>query len=219
MRRDNFFSYRNILTIDPGWSFQNGAGIALFDEETHRLKACGLLRLFAPGMEDHQATMEIAEKSRKFWEEHVGFSYDPEILCIEYPQQCFIRNGHMVRPNSIIMLGILCARIEAKFSPKISFRPSPQTWKGQKSKEQTQQFVMEKLCAPSKAVLTKNLSCIPNRFHHNVYDAVALGLWAIANRAQARQIKPELALVSRETQPITAHINSNQYSSVKCRRN
>jgi hypothetical protein len=191
MRRDNFHCYKDIIAFDAGFGFKNGTGVALFDYETYRLKACGLIRLFAPGMEDHQATIEMADKSKLFWEEHVGFSYDPEILCIEYPQHCFIRNGYAVRHKTIIMLGILCARIEAKFSSRILLRPSPQNWKGSKSKEQTQLMVLERLCAWSKKTLARDLAAIPLHLHHNVYDAIALGLWAIGNQQNGFVSKPD----------------------------
>jgi hypothetical protein len=80
-RSDNFFCYRNILTIDPGYSHENGTGYAIFDGDNYHLKACGLIRPFAPGLENSASTIEIADKVRKIWEQEVGFSFDPKVLC------------------------------------------------------------------------------------------------------------------------------------------
>jgi hypothetical protein len=57
---------KGILAIDPGYSYQNGTGWAIFDDTTLKLKACGLIRPFAPGLESHSSTIEIADKLYDF---------------------------------------------------------------------------------------------------------------------------------------------------------
>ncbi len=182
MTSKGFHKYRYILAIDLGYSFKNGTAVAIFDKETHLLIVCGILRPFAPGLDDHRATIEMAAKVKEFWVIHIGFSWDPEILCIEYPQNCFVKNGFTVNAKNIIMLGILGARIEGLFSPKKPLRPSPNQWKGNASKEQTQEYVLNNLCVWSKKNLERDLVSIPKNLHHNVYDAIGLGLWAIKNK-------------------------------------
>ena len=186
MRRDNFYCYRNILAIDPGYSVKNGTGYAIFDHETHRLKRCGLIQPFAPGLESHASTIEIAQKVRLVWEEEVGFSYDPEILCIENPRACFTRQGVRVNSNSIIMLAVLCTRIEGKFfSAKSILRPYPKRI----TKDQTRQIVIDKLDAWSKKILERDLASIAPFLHHNVYDAVGWGLWVIDEKNRVSKPK------------------------------
>lgn len=182
MIRDDFRSYRYILCVDPGYGFRNGTGVAILDHETLRLIACGILRPFAPGLENHRATIEMATKTKDFWIERVGFSYDPVLLCIEYPQYCFVKNGGMVNSKNIIMLGILGARIEGKFSPKNVLRPGPNQWKNNSDKIFTQELVLETLCPWSKKNLARDLAGIPKNLHHNIFDAIGLGLWAIQNK-------------------------------------
>jgi hypothetical protein len=87
------------------------------------------------------------------------------------------------------MLGILCSRIESKFSAKNYLRPSPNLWKGNSSKVSTEEMVMEKLCVWSKKTLAEELSTIPKHLHHNIYDAIGLGLWAIESSKNQQKDK------------------------------
>ncbi len=178
-KRDNAFLYRDILTIDPGYSHENGTGYAIFDDKTLRLKTCGVIRPFAAGMENHASTIEIADKIRRVWEKEIGFSYDPKILCIEHPLACFTRQGVRVNSKSIIMLAILCTRIEERFSAKTLLRPYPHVWKKRQNKEQTKAFVLETLGEWSRKTLYEGLVDVMPSIQHNIFDAVGLGLWAM----------------------------------------
>jgi hypothetical protein len=179
MKRDRICLYQDILTIDPGYSHENGTGYAIFDDKTHRLKACGLIRPFAPGIENHTTTIEIADKIRRVWEKEVGFSYDPKILCIEHPLACFTRQDVRVNSKSIITLAILCTRIEERFSAKSFLRPYPHIWKKRDNKEKTKTLVLETLGEWSRKTLYEGLARVSQRIEHNVIDAVGLGLWAM----------------------------------------
>lgn len=190
-KRDDIFLYRDILTIDPGYSQENGTGYALFDHKTHRLKACGLIRPFAPGLETHDSIIEVADKVRRKWEEEVGFSFDPTMLCIEHPLACFTRQGIRVNSKSIIMLAILCTRIEERFSPEKILRPYPHTWKKRGTKEETKALVLNTLGQWSINTLKDGLSKIPPHLHHNVFDAVGLGLWAIQSEEAESKMRKE----------------------------
>lgn len=180
--RDNIFCYRNILAIDPGYSYSNGTGYAIFDDKTHKLKTCGLIRPFAPGLESHTSIIEIANKVRRKWEEEIGFSYDPKILCIEHPQTCFIKNGVRVNPNSIIMLAVLSVRIEERFKAKTPLRPYPSEWKNRLTKDQSKNLILENLDGWSTKALESGLSSVSPHLRHNVFDAVGIGLWAIKTK-------------------------------------
>jgi hypothetical protein len=189
MKRDNFYCHRNIFAIDPGYSHDNGTGYAIFDGDRHRLKACGLIRPFAPGLESHASTIEIADKIRRIWEQEVGFSFDPKILCIEHPLACFTKNGVRVNSKSIITLAILCTRIEERFHAESTLRPYPHQWKKRDSKEQTRSLVLETLNTWSLKVLENDLLEIPPSLHHNIFDAIGIGLWAINQKNQQPQLK------------------------------
>ena len=182
MKRDSALLYRDILTVDPGYSHENGTGYAIFDGTTHLLKACGLIRPFAAGMENHSTTIEIANKVRKKWEEEVGFSYDPKILCIEHPLACFTKQGVRVNSKSIIMLAILCTRIEERFSAKTFLRPYPHVWKKHNNKEQTKALVLETINEWSRKTLYEALDKTPLGIQHNIFDAIGLGLWALEQK-------------------------------------
>lgn len=180
MKRDNVFLHRDILAIDPGYSHDNGTGYAIFDNESNYLKTCGLIRPFAPGLENHSSTIEIADKVRVTWEKEVGFSYDPKVLCIEHPLACFTRNGVRVNSKSIITLAVLSTRIEERFSAKETLRPYPHIWKKRGTKEETKNHVLATLGQWSLKNLANCLSKVPPHLHHNVFDAIGLGLWAIS---------------------------------------
>lgn len=190
-RRDNFHCYRNIFAIDPGYSYENGTGYAVFDGDNFHLKACGLIRPFAPNMENHTTTIEIAEKVRRIWEQEVGFSFDPKVLCIEHPLACFTKNGVRVNSNSIITLAILCTRIEERFKAKTILRPYPHVWKKRDTKEQTKAMVLNTLDAWSLKKLAQGLSTVIPSLHHNIFDAVGLGLWAIQSKETESKMQKE----------------------------
>lgn len=178
-REDDFHCYRHILTIDPDYSYEKGTGFAIFEGNTHRLKACGLIRPSSPYLESHDSTIEIADQVRKKWEEEVGFSFDPKIICIEHPLAYFVRNGIRLTSQSLIMLGVLATRIEERFSAETVLRPYPHAWKNDESKEEMRALVLENLSQWSLAALKEGLSKVPHHLHHNIFDAVGLGLWAV----------------------------------------
>ncbi len=180
MRREDFLCYRDILVMDPGFSFQNGAGVVIFDGVTHRLKACELLRPFARGLNDFRAAEEIRKKTRLFWENYVGFSYDPLHLIIEYPKS-YPRS--QINQNPLIRIAYLIGMVRADFKTPIEKiqQPYANEWKGNAAKIKTEEFVNESLDGWSARALKRGLLGIPPHLHHNIYDAVGLGLWAIKN--------------------------------------
>jgi hypothetical protein len=154
-----------ILAITPKYFQNNGSGIAIVDEKTGQLEACGLLSA--------SNQTELAHHAREFWEEKTGSSNEPKTLCIEYPQQCFSR--------TVILTGMLCAHIETQFVPQVPIRAQPKTWKRSESEEQTKKTTMESLSSLSKAVLKRDINDVPKHWHNTIYDAIGLALWAINN--------------------------------------
>jgi hypothetical protein len=178
MKRDNFHCYRNILTIDPGYSFKNGAGYAIIDDETFRLKDCGVIRPFAPGLVSFLAAEEISDKLKKAWEEQVGFSYDPVMLYIEFPR---FHNGANINNESLLMLSYMSGIIRRDFKIPINrvCFVRPNEWKGSQNKDQTEVAVLATLDTWSKKILERELSSLPKSLHHNVFDAIGLALWGL----------------------------------------
>lgn len=188
MTNKNFHSYRHIFSIDPGYSFRNGAGFAIFDNESYKLIACGLVRLFAPGMDDHCASIEIANKLKQTWEEHVGFSFDPVYLVVEGQQ---IYPCLKINPDPLLKLARLTGMIIRDYDTpeKNVLVPQARQWKGNAGKINTEEAIIQKLDTWSIKRLNHDLEYVPKFLHHNVYDAVGLGLWAIENYAQKNQKK------------------------------
>jgi hypothetical protein len=75
------------------------------------------------------------------------------------------------------MLAVLCTRIEDQFQPKLLLRPSPKPIR----KDETRAMVSSALDSYSQERLERDLNGIPSSLHHNVFDAVGLGLQIIKN--------------------------------------
>jgi hypothetical protein len=101
-----------ILTIKPSYNHSIGTKIAIFDEETDQIMACGLL--FAPNQ------IKLAEQARQFWELQVGAETEPKTLYIEYPQASSYR--------TLMVLSMFCAQIENEFFPTTTLRTRSKTW-------------------------------------------------------------------------------------------
>lgn len=180
-RGSDIFCYRNILAIDPGYSFKNGAGYAIFDHESLKLVACGIVKPFAQGVANQKALDEIADKIRKVWEENVGFSYDPKIICIEYPR---VYPFQRINNDYLLHLACLAGMIRRDYkAPKTEvLRPRAFDWKQNKTKQETIDEVQKSLDCWSIKKLERSLSSVQKTLHHNIYDAVGLALWAIGKK-------------------------------------
>ncbi len=173
---NEFIKHEGILAVDPGYSFSSGAGWAFF--ELGRLKYCGLIRPFAPGCTSEQCIFEVLNKFSRQWEELKGFSMRPLILCLETP----VNYSSYSRPMNTGPLGeiqFLNGMLTERFKPQKILRPTPQLWKGNKSKENHHPEIIAKLDAYEKKVLSRDLLNIPGAKQHNVIDAIGLGLYAL----------------------------------------
>ena len=73
------------------------------------------------------------------------------------------------------MLAVLCTRIEDQFHPKSLLRPSPKPIR----KSETKALVLSALDSYGQERLNRDLKGIPPSLHHNIFDAVGLGLQII----------------------------------------
>lgn len=174
---DNEFLRREgVLAVDPGFSFFSGLGWAYFEQE--KLKACGLIKPFAPGCTAEKSIFEILQKFSNQWEDLKGFSIKPKILCVESP----VNFGHYKKINTKALddIHFLNGMLTERFKPLALLRPTPFAWKGNKPKEKHHPEIVAALDPYSRRRLGTSLTQIRNGAWHNVIDAVGLGLYALA---------------------------------------
>jgi hypothetical protein len=147
----NEIIYSKILAIKPAHHHKDGTAIAILDEETRTLNACGLL--FASNQ------IELANNSRKFWETQIGAQCEPKTLCIEYP--------HQLLDRAAFIMSYLCAYLEHKFSPQIPLRPRSNAWRNY-------QKTPISLSPQAECQLTS----IPKKQQDHIRHVISLALWA-----------------------------------------
>lgn len=173
--KNEFLEFEDILAIDPGYSFANGAGWAHFRDGV--LKFCGIATPFAPGIDSKQACIEIAEKLSRNWETNMGFRRRPQLLCLESPI-VYPRYSAKINTSSLDNIHFLNGMLSERFNPKELLLPTPFQWKKNKPKDIHHEEIIENLDKASKHVLSMALKEIPRSKWHNVLDAVGLGLYA-----------------------------------------
>jgi hypothetical protein len=147
----NEIIYSKILAIKPAHHSKDGTAIAIFDENTCSLNSCGLL--FASNQ------IELADRSRNFWETQVGTKQEPKTLCIEYPQQ--------VLDRAVFIMSYLCAHLEHKFSPQIPLRPRSKAWKA-----------ISKTSISLSPQAKWQLASVPEMQQNDILDVIQLVIWA-----------------------------------------
>lgn len=102
----------------------------------------------------------------------VGAALDE--LVIELPQAYGLRGGKGEDKNDLIALAFEAGRVAGLLNPKTLHVTSPSNWKAQVPKEIVHNRC-RRVLSPAEAGLLEG----PNGrgFDHNVWDAVALGLW------------------------------------------
>lgn len=184
--KNEFLRFEDILAIDPGCSFTNGAGWALFSEG--RLKHCGVVAPFAAGIDSKQSCMEVLEKLSKQWETLIGFHIKPELLCLESPI-AYPSYSQRIDTKSLDNIHFLNGMLSERFNPRELLTPTPYQWKQNKPKDIHREEIIAGLDPYSKRVLTEALKEIPRSKWHNVIDAVGLGLYASAIHRDAKREK------------------------------
>jgi len=174
--KNEFLRKEGILAVDPGYSFYSGAGWSFFEDG--KLKYCGAVKPFAPGCTSLKSIFEVLQKISKTWEDIKGFSIKPSILCLESPvtYQHYAKN---INTNVLGEIHYLNGMLTERFQPEEVLRVTPSQWKGNKPKEEHHIEIIKSLDSYSKKKLEDCLSTIPKKQHHNVIDAVGLGLYAI----------------------------------------
>lgn len=119
---------------------------------------------------------ELATRLKEIWHEECGFSCEPDVLVIERP---VIYPGSPVKPISLMDLTLMVGMLIQILKPKSILVPTPNEWKAHKDKECTKNEVINFCDAFTKRNIQRDLASIRLTLQHNVYDAVALGIYGI----------------------------------------
>lgn len=155
----NYTEIPTVIAIDPG----KDAGLAVFVHG--RLDNAWLVH-------GDQADVQL----RGFEDEHV--------VC-EIPQ---VYPGSPVSTQSLITLMSRAGYLAGFLRPSQLTLVKPSQWKGQIPKDIHHKQILEQLEVGELLVLDQCLTNIPKSKHHNVYDAVGLGLWYLQRRLKCRSI-------------------------------
>jgi hypothetical protein len=183
---NEFLRFEDILAIDPGYSFTNGAGWAHFSDG--HLKHCGVEAPFASGLDSKQSCLEVLGKLSHQWETLMGFHIKPELLCLESPI-VYPRYSQKIDTRSLDNIHFLNGMLSERFNPRELLTPTPYQWKQNKPKDIHREEIIAALDQSSKSILTDALNQIPRGKWHNVIDAVGLGLYAIGIRCETKKEK------------------------------
>ncbi len=152
-----------IVSIDPGTKCSGFAVFAESDtEEKPVLIRCGVFR----GDDWIDTANHVPEFSCE--------NPDDLKLIIEDPRIYPVTN---VRPNDLMKLSAAVGAIVAKVSAKFTKLVTPSQWKKSVPKTIHQKRIWRTLNESEKEILD---SCLcPKSLHHNVVDAVGIGLWHV----------------------------------------
>ena len=144
-----------ILCVDPGTTC---AGFAIFSKSDSSLIRCGVFR--------GDDWIDTANKIPEF----EGI----EKLIIEDPRIYPVTN---VNPNDLMKLAKAVGAIVAKIDAKHTKLVTPSKWKKSVPKKIHQKRIWRTLEEKEKEILDGCLC--PKSLHHNVVDAVGIGLWEL----------------------------------------
>lgn len=157
-----------LIAIDPGTT---ACGWAEF---THGFLArCGLVRTQARELPLRASGLSL-QLARLI-------PFEPDTtLAIERPEvyrQRFLKGD----PNDLIAVAIVVGSILSTFPPAKVLLPLPKEWKSNVPKDVTERRLRKNLSSEELGRLIEHLEPVPPSLRHNVFDAVALGRWALSN--------------------------------------
>lgn len=171
-----------IFSIDPSFSKQGGLGWSIINRNAESfggnknmpiIHRSGLLKPFSSSS-NLMNMEELCEKFTAIWRNDAGYSREPAILVVEQPE---IYPGSPVRFSSLTDLSIFVGMIINSLSPKLTLVPTPREWKGCKKKAETQAEIESISEYNSKKALKRDLEMVALHDRHNVYDALAIGIY------------------------------------------
>lgn len=106
------------------------------------------------------------------------------VVC-EMPQTY---KGSRVSIQSLLTLSFRAGKLVGMLHEEQYCLVKPAQWKGQIPKDVHHEQILRQLEVGERLLLDQCLQNIPKSKHHNVYDAVGLGLWYLQRRLKCRSI-------------------------------
>lgn len=79
----------------------------------------------------------------------------------------------------LLQAGYIAGTVAARYPHAVWVKPEPKEWKGTAPKKIHHQRIEKKLDPGELAAVSEVLNYIPAGEHHNVWDAIGLGLWGL----------------------------------------
>lgn len=172
------------IAIDTG---KTGCGVAAFDGP--RLVAAAYPQAkdalwFKPGPCSRLQTHAYTVQAMLSHYRELSFVGTPEgtaRVIIEFPR---IYRGRELEKDQNDLLdlaavaGRLCAELELLQTSTLEFL-HVSDWKGQMTKEAAWHHTQKALTHEEKAVYVRAVEDLPKKLHHNVQDAIGIGLWVV----------------------------------------
>lgn len=160
----------NILSIDPGLAAKGGTGWALWTDNI--LVAAGLATTSAYGLEariiaiEHEIDGAIGD--------HIAGDLDEVVI---EQMQVYTLDKQKGDQNDLIDLSLLGGRLSCLAETLTLVRPG--TWKGQVPKSVLEKRTRATLGPGELQAFERGVEGVAKGAHHNVWDAVGIGLWRL----------------------------------------
>ena len=166
-----------ILAIDPGLRH---CGMALFREKL--LIDAALVRITADAYGTSEAARLMALQVGR-WKQRAAYSLE---LVIELPK-VYPTGRQQGDQNDLIKLAALAGAIVGSCDWQSSRFIEPRTWKGTINADEMTGRIQGRLSDFERTRV--DLESSPKSLHHNIWDAVGIGLWA-CGRLDPRKVYP-----------------------------
>lgn len=182
-----------IFAIDPAFSKTGNCGWAIINLDAEIFEGiknkpfihkCGTLQPFSS--ESSLKTMnDLCKKLVEIWKKNEGYIREPTAIIVERPINY---PGSPVRFASIGKLNIFVGMLLKSLFPRMQISPSPNEWKGNSKKENTEKEILDLLTHNDKITLKRDINLTKLFQRHNIFDAIGLGIYGA--RVLTKKISP-----------------------------
>lgn len=166
----------NIIAIDTG---KRGCGMALYDVSTKRLAQCAYVTSDEPDTAERETFHDVTAKAAVDWLAPLRLAMAD--IIIEFPR--IYRNREQEKDqNDLLDLAAVAGGIIQGHAER-GLQGFPRyvhvsDWKGQLTKAQAWHHISKRLVPAELLIYELAVAHLPKALHHNVQDAVGIGLWA-----------------------------------------
>lgn len=166
----------NVIGIDTG---KRGCGMALYDADVKRLMQCAYVTSDEPDTAERETLHDGTAKAAVDWLAPLRLAMAD--IIIEFPR--IYRGSQQEKDqNDLLDLAAVAGGILQGHAQR-NLQGFPRyvhvsDWKGQLKKEQAWYHIWKRLSPDEQKAYTDGVSGLPKALHHNVQDAVGIGLWA-----------------------------------------